>query len=237
MSLPDEIGGDRKANQGAGVLRVWDSPTRAMHWLLVISIAVCWWTGEYDELEWHQYSGYVALWVVLLRLYWGFVGSSTARFVNFVRGPKTVFKYIRTLHLRNTPATLGHNALGAISVLVLLTAVLAVVITGLFAVDFDVLYSGPLSSYVDYRQGRRIARLHGSTLFDILLAVIALHLLAVSFYYFYKRHNLVAAMITGKRKAEVGTGEELKVAPFWRLVVGVVMASVIVWAVTTGFYF
>jgi hypothetical protein len=107
----------------------------------------------------------------------------------------------------------------------------------LFAVDFDVLYSGPLSSYVDYRQGRRIARWHGDTLFNVLLAVIALHLLAVSFYYFYKRHNLVAAMITGKRKAEVGTGEELRIAPFWRLAVGVVLASVIVWAVTTGFYF
>jgi len=233
MSSPDEIGTDQKA---ARVLRVWDSPTRAMHWLLVISIAICWWTGEHDELEYHQYSGYVALWVVLLRIYWGFVGSSTARFVNFVRGPRTVFKYVRTLHLRNTPATLGHNALGAISVLVLLSAVAAVVGTGLFAVDFDVLYSGPLSSYVDYRQGRKIARLHGGTLFNILLVVIALHLLAVSFYYAYKRHNLVATMITGKRKGEA-VGQELQVAPVWRLALGAVIASIIVWAVTTGFYF
>ncbi len=233
MSSPDEIGKDPKA---ARVLRVWDSPTRAMHWLLVISIATCWWTGENDELEYHQYSGYVALWVVLLRVYWGFVGSSTSKFVNFLRGPRTVFKYVRTLHLRNTPATLGHNALGAISVLVLLSAVAAVVGTGLFAVDFDVLYSGPLSSYVDYRQGRKIARLHGGTLFNILLVVIALHLLAVSFYYAYKRHNLVATMITGKRKGEA-VGQELQVAPVWRLALGAVIASIIVWAVTTGFYF
>ena len=85
MNLPGGIGGDRKA--GADILRVWDSPTRAMHWLLVFSIAACWWTGEYDELEWHQYSGYVALWVILLRLYWGFVGSSTARFVKHACPP------------------------------------------------------------------------------------------------------------------------------------------------------
>lgn len=233
MSLPGEIGGGPKAVR---LLRVWDSPTRAMHWLLVISIATCWWTVENDQLEYHLYSGYVALWVVLLRVYWGFVGSSTARFVNFVRGPKTVFKYVRTLHLRNTPATLGHNALGAISVLVLLASVLAVIGTGLFAVDFDVLYSGPLSSYVDYRQGRYIARLHGGTLFNMLLAVIALHLLAVSFYYAYKRHNLVATMITGKRRGEA-VGTELQVAPVWRLAVGAVLASIIVWAITTGFYF
>lgn len=236
MSLPGEIGGDQKAVRSAAFLRVWDSPTRAMHWLLVISIAVCWWTGENDDLEFHLYSGYVALWVVLLRIYWGFVGSSTARFVNFVRGPRTVFKYVRTLHLRNTPATLGHNALGAISVLVLLGMVLAVIVTGLFAVDLDALYSGPLSSYVEYRPGRRLARLHGGTLFNWLLVVIALHLVAVSFYYLYKRHNLVATMITGRRKGEA-VGEELQVAPFWRLLVGAALAASIVWAISTGFYF
>lgn len=236
MSRPGEIGGDQKAVRSAAFLRVWDSPTRAMHWLLVISIAVCWWTGENDDLEFHLYSGYVALWVVLLRIYWGFVGSSTARFVNFVRGPRTVFKYVRTLHLRNTPATLGHNALGAISVLVLLGMVLAVIVTGLFAVDLDALYSGPLSSYVEYRPGRRLARLHGGTLFNWLLVVIALHLVAVSFYYLYKRHNLVATMITGRRKGEA-VGEELQVAPFWRLLVGAALAASIVWAISTGFYF
>ena len=212
MSLPGEIVGDPKTSRAMGLLRIWDSPTRAMHWLLVISIATCWWTAENGELEYHAYSGYVALWVVLLRLYWGFVGSSTAKFVNFLRGPRTVFNYARTLHRRDTAPALGHNALGAISVLVILASVLAVVITGLFAVDIDVIYSGPLSSYVDFRQGRRLARLHGGTLFDVLLVVIALHLLAVSFYYGWKRQNLVGAMITGKRRGEVDRGE-VQVAP------------------------
>jgi cytochrome b len=236
MSLPGEIVGDPKASRAMGLLRIWDSPTRAMHWLLVISIAICWWTAENGELDYHQYSGYVALWVVLLRLYWGFVGSSTAKFVNFVRGPKTVFNYARTLHKRDTVPALGHNALGAISVLVLLASVLAVIGTGLFAVDIDVIYSGPLSSYVDFRQGRRLSRLHGGTLFDILLVVIALHLLAVTFYYAWKRQNLVGAMITGKRKGDMDGGE-VQVAPVWRLLIGAAFVSVLVWAVTTGFYF
>ncbi len=236
MSLPGDIEVGQKASRSMSLLRIWDSPTRAMHWLLVISIAVCWWTAENGELEYHSYSGYVALWVILLRLYWGFVGSSTAKFVNFLRGPRTVFNYALTLHKRDTAPALGHNALGAISVLALLASVLAVVVTGLFAVDFDVIYSGPLSSYVDYRQGRRIARLHGGTLFDVLLVIITLHLLAVSFYFAWKRQNLVGAMITGKRKGDADGGE-VQVAPVWRLLLGAVFVSVIVWAVTTGFYF
>ena len=68
-------------------LRVWDLPVRLLHWLLVIGIGVCWWTGVHNELEYHLWSGYAILWIVLMRLYWGLVGSSTARFVNFVRGP------------------------------------------------------------------------------------------------------------------------------------------------------
>lgn len=236
MSVPGELGGDQKAATTLRVLRVWDSPTRVMHWVLVAAIAVCWYTGETGDLEYHHYAGYVVLWVVLIRFYWGFVGSSTARFVNFVRGPQTVFKYICTLHLRNTPATLGHNALGAIGVLALLAAVSAVGVTGLFAVDMDVLYSGPLSMYVDFREGRRFARWH-STLFDVLLVVIALHLLAVSFYYAYKRQNLVASMITGKRKAAEANGEELQVAPVWRLLLGAAIASTVIWVITTGFFY
>jgi cytochrome b len=217
-------------------VRVWDLPTRVMHWVLVASIAVCWWTGTYNNLEYHLYSGYVALWIVLIRIYWGFFGSSTARFVNFVRGPRAVFDYVCTLHRRDTAHIHGHNALGAISVLVMLGFVLAVVSTGLFAVDVDGLYSGPLSVYVDFHAGRHLAHLHYK-IFTYLLVVIGLHLLAVIFYYVYKRHNLVFPMISGNRVAEPGAGEELEAAPLWKLLVGAVIATAIVWAVTTSFYF
>ncbi|HYS47001.1 MAG TPA: cytochrome b/b6 domain-containing protein [Rhizomicrobium sp.] len=225
-----------KTGSGMGLLRVWDLPVRVMHWLLVASIAVCWWTGINNELEYHLYSGYAALWIVLVRLYWGLVGSSTARFVNFVRGPRAVFDYARSLHRRDMPHTHGHNALGAISVLAMLGLVLAVVVLGLFAVDVDGLYSGPLSSYVSFRTGRHLAHLHYKW-FNILLWVIGLHLLAVAFYYLHKRHNLVFPMISGRRRASGAAEDELEVAPLWRLAAGAAIASVIVWMVTIGFYF
>jgi cytochrome b len=212
--------------------RIWDLPTRAMHWMLVISIGVCWWTGTQNELNYHLYSGYGALWIVLLRLYWGFAGSSTALFKNFVRGPSAVWSYVRTLHWRNTPHTPGHNPLGALSMLALLGMVLTVVSLGLFAVDVDGLNSGPLSLYVTFKKGRHLAHLHYQW-FEYLLWVIGLHLAAVAFYYVHKRHNLVAPMISGKGHVKA----DLQVAPWWRLLVGVVIASAIVWAVSKGFYF
>ena len=216
-------------------LRVWDLPVRAMHWLLVIGIGVCWWTGVENELEYHLYSGYAILWIVLMRLYWGLVGSSTARFVNFVRGPKAILDYASTLHRRDTPHAHGHNALGAISIIVMLGLVLTVVVLGLFAVDVDGLYSGPLSSYVTFKQGRHIAHLHYDW-FNILLWMIGLHLAAVLFYFLYKRQNLIGPMISGKRRGEASE-PQLKIVPFWRFVIGAVIVSAIVYAVYIGFYF
>ncbi len=217
-------------------LRIWDGPTRVMHWLLVVLIAVCWWTGIHDQLQWHLYAGYAILWIVLLRLYWGFVGSSTARFAHFVRGPRHMLDYARTLLHRDSAHSYGHNPLGAISVLVMLGVVLAVVGLGLFSVDVDGLYSGPLSSFVSFRTGRHLAHLHYRW-FDYLLVVIALHLAAVVFYYIYKRQNLVFPMISGSRTVAGSVEEELRTVPFWRLAVGAAIASVIVWFVVYSVYY
>src|ERR1700756_2475183 len=84
-------------------LRIWDLPVRVLHWLLAVGTRAGLWTGLHNELEYHLYSGYAILWIVLMRLCWGVVGSSTARFVNFVRGPKAVLDYAATLHRRDTP--------------------------------------------------------------------------------------------------------------------------------------
>jgi len=232
---PPEASSMETALTDTADLRVWDLPVRAMHWLLVIGIGVCWWSGVNNELEYHTYSGYAVLWIVLLRLYWGLVGSSTARFVNFVRGPKAILDYATTLHRRDTPHSHGHNALGAISIVLMLGLVLAVVTFGLFAVDVDGLYSGPLSLYVTFKQGRQLAHLHYDW-FNILLWVIGLHLAAVIFYFLYKRHNLVGPMISGKRRGAAGEMEMTHV-PLWRFVTGAVIVTAIVYAVSVGFYF
>lgn len=231
---PPEASSMETALADTADLRIWDLPVRAMHWSLVAGIAVCWWSGVNNELEYHTYAGYAVLWIVLLRLYWGMVGSSTARFVNFVRGPKAILDYAATLHRRDTPHSHGHNALGAISIVVMLGLVLTVVTFGLFAVDVDGLYSGPLSLYVSFKQGRHLAHLHYDW-FNILLWVIGLHLAAVIFYFLYKRQNLVGPMISGKRRG--GSGEaQMSAVPVWRLVIGAVMVTAIVYAVSAGFY-
>ncbi len=156
-------------------MRVWDLPTRLVHWLMVLGVALSWWTGETGRLEWHRWSGYGLLGLVAFRIYWGFFGSSTARFRQFLRGPRTVVGYLRGAW----PPAPGHNPLGALSVLALLALLAAQIVLGLFAVDVDGIESGPLSLYVSFDAGRSAAKWHGA-IFNALLWLIALHIVAIA---------------------------------------------------------
>jgi cytochrome b len=211
--------------------RVWDVPTRAVHWLFVTCLAFSWWTAETDRLEWHRWSGYTLLGLLLFRIYWGFAGGSTARFGNFVRGPRAVADY-----LRGTWAVVpGHNPLGALSVLALLGLLLLQVVLGLFAVDVDGIESGPLSLYVSFETGRACAEWH-ETVFDVLLVLVSLHVVAVLYYLLVKRQNLIGAMITGRRAYGSAT-EPMRPASMIRLAVGIVLAAALTFAVSRAFQF
>lgn len=211
--------------------RVWDLPTRVAHWAFLLGVCVSWWTAETGRLEWHRWSGYALLGVVLFRLYWGFAGGSTARFANFVRGPRAIAAYLRG----GGRASLGHNPLGALSVLALLGVLLLQIVLGLFAVDVDGIESGPLSLYVSFETGRACAEWH-DTVFGVLQVLILLHILAVLYYLVVRRQNLIGTMITGRR---VFDGEMAPMTPasLVKFVVGVVLAAGITYAVSQAFQF
>lgn len=210
-------------------VRVWDLPTRLVHWLLVAGVALSWWTGETGRLEWHRWSGYGLLGLVTFRLYWGFFGSSTARFRQFLRGPGTVVGYLRGAW---SPAP-GHNPLGALSVLALLALLAAQIVLGLFAVDVDGIESGPLSLYVSFEAGRIAAKWHGA-IFDALLWLIALHIAAIVYYSFVKKQNLGAAMLHGEREYPQRL-PAVQHASAVRFIVGAVLAALLTWLVTRAF--
>ena len=82
---------------------VWDLPTRLVHWILVVLIGVSWYCGETGEMRWHMLSGQTILALLIFRLAWGLVGSQSARFTDFVRGPGAVVGYARGLLTGSPP--------------------------------------------------------------------------------------------------------------------------------------
>lgn len=213
--------------------RLWDAPVRIVHWAIVALLAFSWWAAE-DHLNWHRWSGYAVIGLVAFRIYWGFAGAGAARFDSFVRGPRATLAYLKSLPSREPSMVPGHNPLGALSVLVILAVLVIQVGTGLFAVDIDAFEGGPLSDRVSFELGRRIAEWHELT-FRVLQGLVVLHVLAIGFYFVWKRTNLVGPMITGRRVLPSDPG--LAGAPAWRLVLGVALAAAFAWAVAKGFRF
>jgi cytochrome b len=207
-------------------VRVWDLPTRIVHWSMVALFAISWWTAEKGELESHRWSGYSLTALVLFRLYWGFFGGSTARFAQFLRGPRAVVGYLRG----SSSAAPGHNPVGAWSVVLMLALLATQIVLGLFAVDVDGIESGPLSSLVSFDTGREAADWHEST-FNVLLAVIGVHILAAFYYLVVRRQNLIGAMFTGRRSLD-GSHPGLVPASILRLIVGILIAAALTWFIS-----
>lgn len=208
-------------------IRIWDLPTRAVHWLLGVLFAFSWWTADTARLDWHKLSGYSILALVLFRLYWGVFGSDTARFQNFVTGPRAFFAHARTMLRPSAGAIIGHTPTGAWSVLAMLSLLLLQPVLGLFAVDIDGIESGPLSHLVSFDTGRKLAEWH-NTIFNILLALIGMHIAAVLFYLFYKRQNLIASMWSGRRALPHETRAQDIDTPTGAALIGIVLAIAIV---------
>jgi cytochrome b len=178
--------------------RVWDLPVRLVHWLLAVLIAFSWWSVHNHHTDWHIWSGCAILTLLIFRILWGFVGSSTARFSSFVRGPRAIRDY-----WRGSWVGIGHNPLGALSVLALLAAVAVQVALGLISEDEDGIYLGPLSGLVSTDASDKARDLH-ELWFNVILALIVLHLLAIAWYRLRGR-KLTLAMITGRTEVEPGT--------------------------------
>lgn len=215
---------------GTQGIRVWDVPTRAFHWLLVVLVGFSWWSAENREMEWHALSGLTVLGLIVFRLVWGFIGGSTSRFSSFVRSPATVIDYMRG---SAGPTRPGHNPLGGYSVLALIGVLALQVGTGLFATDVDGLDSGPLSFLVSFDAGRAAAEVH-EVAFNLLMALVVLHVAAIFFYLYVRRRNLLRPMVTGRDAALAGVDEPLRTAPLWRLALAVALAGGLAWWVSTG---
>lgn len=182
---------------------IWDFPTRLFHWLLVLSILAQYITADLldDAVQWHFYIGYFTLGLIIFRLLWGMVGPKYAKFSQFVKGPRDVFEYAKTLFDRDSLPSVGHNPLGGWFVVVMIVLVLVQAVSGLFMTD-DIFLDGPLRRMATDDVLTIMNTLH-HVAFDTLLYVITLHIGASIFYGIYKRQQLLPPMINGKKPLPV----------------------------------
>lgn len=210
-------------------IKVWDLPTRILHWMLVAMVTAAFITGFTggDLMEWHGRAGLAILGLLGFRLTWGFVGSSYARFAQFVRGPGTILAY---LHGRWQGA--GHNPLGALSVLAILGLLLVQASSGLVAND-DIAYKGPLQTLVQSGASDWLTQLHRLFAWGVG-AVVILHLCAILFYSLVRRESMIRPMLDGhKSVSDLSVPPAIGGGPI-SLLAALLVAAAVVWAASGG---
>jgi len=190
MSVVSDAIGAGGARPPATV-KVWDPFVRLFHWSLVASFVVAYATG--DEIEKvHVAAGYTIAGLVTVRILWGIVGPRHARFSNFVRPPREVLAYLRDVLLLRAPRFLGHNPAGAAMIVALLAALISTCVTG-YMMTTDA-----------YWGAKWVEEVH-EFVANLTVGLVVAHILGVLVASFEHRENLVASMITGRKRREAPT--------------------------------
>jgi cytochrome b len=176
------------------VIQLWDKAIRFYHWSQLLLLAGLWFTADQGYLVVHQVLAYSLAAILLSRLIWGFVGSETARFSHFLQSPlELVRMWNKAKH------GIGHRGLSGYMSLALMTLILLQFISGLMTTD-DVMTEGPLYGSVSSDWSSFASWFHHNN-FDLLLILIAVHVVAALFHGL-KKDGVLGAMLHGKLNAE-----------------------------------
>lgn len=167
-------------------VQVWDPFVRIFHWSLVTCIVLNQFVLEAGETA-HEWAGYTASALVLLRLVWGFVGGRHARFADFFPTPQRLGRHLQALRRGEQPHYDGHNPLGALMMLALMVLVLSLGLTGW------------LQTTDAYWGEEWLMELHEWLANGLLLAA-GLHAAAAIVMGRLERTRLIRAMITGHKQ-------------------------------------
>ena len=204
-------------------ITVWDLSTRLFHWLLVVLVVFLWYSADIadDMMELHVLAGEALLALLFFRVVWGIWGSQTARFSCFISSPVQVFHYFSALRKNKTDNRIGHNPAGGYMVVLMMVLLVVQVVSGLGNSD-DIFIEGRLYPYLDDIITSWMAAIHYYNFYG-LLALIAIHLIAILSYY-CKGNNLVLAMITGTKKVPVTINPPTIRSSWWALTIIVCIA-------------
>lgn len=190
--------------------QVWDPVVRWFHWinfLTVLGLAALGLLLLNDHaLELgrpakhkietvHEWFGYVFAVNLAVRLWWAFVGKRVARWRAILpvgrRYRAELRRYLQNLRSGRSHTYLGHNPLGRISVTVMFALLITQAVSGI-----------ALARVFGPRPGHWVKEVH-EVAFYLLVAMIALHVIAVIVTEVRGGSALISAMFSGRKIVDV----------------------------------
>jgi cytochrome b len=169
-------------------IAVWDVVIRLFHWVTVTLCALNLFILEEGKL-YHRYVGYTIAGLLVIRIVWGVTGSHYARFAQWFPTPSKVMDYIKSTLDGNHPYYAGHNPVGSLMVLLLLTCLIGTAVTGI------------LTNYESFFGDDVMEGIHGVFAQTLQIAIL-IHVLAVIVIDYLTKGDLIRCMITGKKRVD-----------------------------------
>jgi cytochrome b len=183
---------------------------RFVHWLSVVCFFGAYVTSQEEgSILIHVTFGYTLVGLMIFRIFWGFAGTKYALFVQFVRGPKAVYKYFESLVTKEPEHHIGHNPAGAIAIIALIFLAIAVAISGFSALH---------ETWKEWGEA-----LH-EDIANLMLILVLVHIGAVFVSSLIHQESLVKSMITGNKKIDEREGIK-KTHGMIALVIAILVAS------------
>jgi cytochrome b len=164
---------------------VWDPVVRLFHWTVVAGCLVNFILDDGKLV--HRWVGYTVAAALAIRILWGFVGTRHARFSDFVPGRTRLRRYVLAALQFREPRHRGHNPLGAVMILALMTML------GLIAL------TGWMTTLDSFHRAHWLEEVH-EAFANLLLPLVAVHVLGVLYGSLRHGENLIKAMITGRKR-------------------------------------
>jgi len=198
---------------------LWDPLVRLTHWTIAASVIVNGLISDPGKAL-HVWVGWATLGILAVRLIWGLIGPTEARFSSFLPDPRAavmhVIDLVKGIRPRDYPS---HNPAGALMVYALWASLAIVIATGLImtdasspmqvaaeqaaveAGDWSLLAHNALN--VDneaYNAIKQTAGFVHEVIANLLMFLAALHVVGVFVEGRVMRRNLVKPMLLGDKK-------------------------------------
>lgn len=158
---------------------MWDKVVRLTHWGVAVAVILNLFAVEKGETT-HEYLGYFAVSLVLIRLIWGLtLAPKEARLSALKPSISGIKQHLQELKIRQESHN-GHNPLGVLSVIALWILVIGAGLSGYI-------------SNTDWGIDNDIEDIH-AIIVNALMFMIFLHLLAVIVTSFIFKRNLIKSM-------------------------------------------
>jgi len=189
-------------------IKVYDFPTRIFHWLFAGLFVFAFFIAKVIDDDqplyaYHKLAGLLVMFLVLLRIVWGLIGSKYAKFSSFRLRPSEVVEYFTSILRTKSKRYIGHNPASSYAALAMFGFAIGLVSTG-------VLMSKGISK--DFFE--EIHELCGNGFVIIAIA----HVAGVILHRVKHNDGILFSMLNGQKEAVDGKSEITSSRPFVALI-------------------